>query len=210
MREADWYFDFVSPFSYLQAQRLAALPGDLNVTLRPVLFAGLLNHWGSKGPAEVPPKRLFIYRHVQWQAQRLGVPFKFPAAHPFNPLKALRLAVALGSPPEAIKRIFAAIWGDGWLPDTAEGWRYIVAAVGAADADRLIERPEVKAGLRANGERAVAAGVFGVPTFVIDGEVFWGNDATEMVIDYLNRPGLFRDPEMRRIAALPASAQRAP
>lgn len=210
MREADWYFDFVSPFSYLQAQRLAALPGDLNVTLRPVLFAGLLNHWGSKGPAEVPPKRLFTYRHVQWQAQRLGVPFKFPAAHPFNPLKALRLAVALGSPPEAIKRIFAAIWGDGWLPDTAEGWRYIVAAVGAADADRLIERPEVKAGLRANGERAVAAGVFGVPTFVIDGEVFWGNDATEMVIDYLNRPGLFRDPEMRRIAALPASAQRAP
>lgn len=210
MREADWYFDFVSPFSYLQTLRLTALPGDLKVTLRPVLFAGLLHHWGSKGPAEVPPKRLFTYRYVQWQAQRLGVPFKFPAAHPFNPLKALRLAVALGSPLETVTAIFAAIWRDGWLPDTAEGWRRIVDVVAAADADRLIERPEVKAGLRANGERAAAAGVFGVPTFVIDGEVFWGNDATDMVLDYLNRPELFHDPEMRRIAALPASAQRVP
>lgn len=209
MRQADWYFDFVSPFSYLQVRHLPALPDDLEVTLRPVLFAGLLNHWGSKGPAEIPPKRLFTYRHVQWQAQRAGVPFKFPAAHPFNPLKALRLAVALDSPLETVTTVFTAIWRDGWLPDTAEGWRHIVAAVGAADADRLIERPEVKAGLRANGERAAAAGVFGVPTFVIDGEVFWGNDATDMVLDYLNRPEMFRDPEMRRIAALPAAAQRA-
>jgi 2-hydroxychromene-2-carboxylate isomerase len=208
MRTIDWYFDFVSPFAYLQAWRLALLPRGTAIAPKPVLFAGLLNHWGGKGPAEIPPKRLFSYRYMLWQARRLDIPMRLPPAHPFNPLKALRLAIALGNSLDAIQTIFTAIWRDGFLPDNPDGWRRIVAALGVADADALIERPEVKAALRANGEAAIAAGVFGVPTLMIDGRLFWGNDATEMAVDYIEHPELFDDPDMRRIERLPIAAQR--
>lgn len=53
---ADWYFDFISPFAYLQFVRLGELAGA-RLRLRPVLFAGLLQHWGQLGPAEIPAKR---------------------------------------------------------------------------------------------------------------------------------------------------------
>ena len=84
----DWYFDFVSPYSYISLHRLPEL--DARIVYKPVLFAGLLNHWGQKGPAEIPAKRLWTYRYCAWRAGVLGIPFRFPAAHPFNPLQHLR------------------------------------------------------------------------------------------------------------------------
>src|ERR1700693_6453432 len=97
MKSAEWYFDFISPFSYLQIVAFDRFPPEVNLTLRPVLLAGLLNHWGHKGPAEIPEKRRFTYRFVQWLAERQGGPMKFPPVHPFNPIKALRLAIAAGN-----------------------------------------------------------------------------------------------------------------
>src|SRR5687768_8342398 len=90
----DWYFDFVSPYSYICFNRLDELP--IEPSYKPVLFAGLLNHWGQKGPAEIPAKRRWTYRWCTWWAHELGVPLRFPAAHPFNPLQHLRLAIACG------------------------------------------------------------------------------------------------------------------
>jgi 2-hydroxychromene-2-carboxylate isomerase len=72
----------------------------------------------------------------------------------------------------------------------------------------VISAQLVKDELRANGERAKALGVFGVPTFAIDGELFWGFDATGMVADYVTDPAWFRTAEMTRVGDLPASAQR--
>jgi 2-hydroxychromene-2-carboxylate isomerase len=83
----DWYFDFVSPYSYICLHRLK----NLDVVYKPVLFAGLLNHWGQKGPAEIPAKRQWTYRWCTWWAKELGISFRFPASHPFNPLQHLRL-----------------------------------------------------------------------------------------------------------------------
>src|ERR1700694_5840015 len=88
---ADWYFDFVSPFSYLQCEQLPTLERSVRIRYRPGLFAGLLKAPGHKGPAEIASKRRFTYRFVVWQAAKLGIPLKFPAAHPFNPLPLLRL-----------------------------------------------------------------------------------------------------------------------
>ena len=112
MKSAEWYFDFISPFSYLQIEAFDRLP-DLKLTLRPVLFAGLLNHWGHKGPAEIPEKRRFTYRFVQWLAERQGVPMKFPPVHPFNPIKALRLAIVAGNDIASVQAIFRHIWREG-------------------------------------------------------------------------------------------------
>ena len=85
MPSANWYFDFISPFAYLQLGRFDELPGDVNVTLKPVLFAGLLKHWGQLGPAEIPPKRTFVYRFFKWHADQRGLPFVMPPSHPAAP-----------------------------------------------------------------------------------------------------------------------------
>ena len=113
MRTGTWYFDFVSPFAYICLHRLKELPSDLVLEYRPVLFAGLLNHWGQKGPAELPSKRRYTYRWSHWWASSLGIPLRYPAAHPFNPLHHLRLAIACGSKPEAVRKIFESIWTTG-------------------------------------------------------------------------------------------------
>jgi 2-hydroxychromene-2-carboxylate isomerase len=208
MKSAEWYFDFISPFAYLQFESLARLPRDLEIAYKPLVFAGILNRLQHKGPAEIPGKRRFTYRHVQWLAQHNGIALKFPPAHPFNPLRALRLAVALGSRRDAIETIFRFIWRDGRTLESADELQALAARLGVEDIDALISEQRVKDELRANGERANALGVFGVPTFAIDGELFWGFDATGMVSDYVNDPQQFNTAEMRRIGDLPTGAQR--
>ena len=141
---AHWYFDVISPFSYLQFLRLGEVADRCDLSLKPVLFAGLLNANGQKGPAEIPSKRLFTYRMVTWLAKRRGIPFTFPDAHPFNPIRALRLCVALDNTPDTVGKIFHAIWGQGHLPDHDQGWRAIQDAVGVADGDTLIASAAVK------------------------------------------------------------------
>ena len=208
MPAADWYFDFLSPFSYLQLAQFDRLPPDLQVTCHPVLFAGLLGHWKHKGPAEIPAKRIHTYRWCHWYAARHGVPFRMPPAHPFNPLRPLRLAVAKGAEPGLIRAIFDAIWAEGRDPSDDEEWQAITARLGIADADALIAQPEVKDALRRGTEEAAERGVFGIPTFVIGDEIFWGLDSTDLVLDYLNDPELLATGEYARIAALPIAQAR--
>jgi 2-hydroxychromene-2-carboxylate isomerase len=206
MAPVDWYFDFVSPYSYLQSERLEKL--SLAVRPRPILFAGLLTHWGHKGPAELPTKRTFTYRQVMWIAERDGVPLRFPPRHPFNPLKVLRLAIALGSQRASIREIYRYVWGEGGEADTPEGFARLCERLGVADGEARIARPDVKAELLRNGEEAIARGVFGVPTLAVAGELFWGYDATDMALDYLRDPARFRSEEMKRVDNLPVGAAR--
>ena len=137
IRSADWYFDFVSPYSYLQFKHFHRLPASLKINLVPVLFAGLLNHWGHKGPAEIPSKRVEMYRYCHWYASRLGVPFRTPPAHPFNPLKVLRLTIALGADQKTVETVFDHIWGQGHDIHTEDGFASLVARLDVADVDEL-------------------------------------------------------------------------
>ncbi|CAG0964583.1 2-hydroxychromene-2-carboxylate isomerase [Burkholderiales bacterium] len=204
----DWYFDFVSPFAYLQSERLASLPPRMSVRYRPVLFAGLLNAHGQKGPAEIAGKRAFTYRFVVWQARRLGIPFKFPHEHPFNPLPLLRLAIACDCAPDAVHRIFRFVWRDGRLPDLPIEWAELTHDLALPDADARIASPEVKETLRRNTDGAIARGVFGVPTLAVGDELFWGLDATEMAAEYALAGCRYDDPEFARVSSLPVGASR--
>ncbi len=205
---AEWYFDFISPFAYLQFESLPQLPSNISIEFRPLVFAGILNHLQHKGPAEIPGKRRFTYRHVQWLARRHGIAFKFPPAHPFNPIRALRLAIALGNTREVIATIFRFIWREGRSIDDPAEWSALTAQLGLTDAEASINAQPVKDALRANGARAAGLGVFGVPTFALDGELFWGFDATGMVADYIGDRQWFDSADMRRIGDLPAAASR--
>jgi len=205
---ADWYFDFVSPFAYLQSEQLGSLAPRISVRYRPVLFAGLLGAHGQKGPAEIPAKRIFTYRFCVWQAKRLGIRLRFPPEHPFNPLPLLRLAVACGSSPDVVHRIFRFVWQDGRLPDLPIEWAELVGELGIRDAEARIATPEVKDELRRNTDEAISRGVFGVPTLAIGAELFWGADATQMAADHAASGSVFADPEYARVATLPVGAVR--
>jgi len=208
MATADWYFDFISPFSYLQCEQLPALERAIRVRYRPVLFAGLLKAHATLGPAEIPAKRRFTYRFVVWQARQLGIPLKFPAAHPFNPLPLLRLAIAADCEPDAVRSIFRFVWRDGRLGDLPIEWAELTAGLGLPDAVARIGSAEVKDALRRNTDEAIARGVFGVPTLAIGDELFWGVDATPMAADYVAHGCRYTDPEMTRVASLPMVAER--
>ena len=198
----DWYFDFVSPYSYLALHRLRELRGP--VVYKPVLFAGILNHWGQKGPAEIPAKRKWTYRSCVWEARKLGVAFRFPALHPFNPLPHLRLALACGCEPAAVRKIFEFVWTSGEDAADVDRFAQLCQTVGADPS----KRPEVKDLLRRNTDEAIARGVFGVPSFVIRNEVFWGADSVEFANAFLADPATLDNDEMRRVDGLPAAATR--
>ena len=207
MRKAVWYFDVISPFAYLHLTRFSELPADLAIEYRPILFAGLLNHWGQKGPAEIAPKRRWTYRACQHWADAHRVPLRFPAAHPFNSLHHQRLILACGSTPDAVLRVFEAVWTTGGDPGDQNSFAALASALGVDDLARL-GAADVKDALRRNTDEAAALGVFGVPTFVADREVFWGNDSIEFFKAWLADPSILHSAEMRRIDALPVAASR--
>jgi 2-hydroxychromene-2-carboxylate isomerase len=209
MRKGYWYFDFISPFAYLQSEQLAKLTPHVHLEYRPVLFAGLLNHWGQKGPVEIETKRRFTFEFAVWQAAKLGIAFKIPPMHPFNPLALLRLAWVTGCDPNAIQSIFRFVWKDGRLPDTPLEWLELTSLLGVANAEAQITASRVKDDLRAATDEAIARGVFGVPTILIDDQLFWGNDATEMALDYLTGSPVFASDQFARVRDLPVGAARA-
>ncbi|KVV38251.1 2-hydroxychromene-2-carboxylate isomerase [Burkholderia ubonensis] len=205
---ATWYFDFVSPFAYLQMEQFERLPPTLAIEPRPIVLGALLAHWGQKAPAEIAAKRVFTYRHAQYRADKLGIPFRMPPAHPFNPIRPLRLAIAMGGSLDVIRRIFRHIWRDGHDVASPEGFAALCDAVGYPEGVSAVDAQEVKDALRAHTDHAIAHGVFGVPTFEWDGELFWGEDATAMFVDCVASRAWLDSPEVQRISALPDGIRR--
>ena len=203
MKRIDFWLDFVSPYAYLAFEQLPrALEGlGYEVRYRPILFAALLEHHGQLGPAEMPAKRDWTYRQIAWAAQQLDIPLQMPAAHPFNPLALLRLAHACarhGAPNRYVcETIFHHAWRGGAPADDAARLSHLVAQLAPPVAP---DDAAVKQALRTETDAAIAAGVFGVPTFGVDGRLFWGLDALPML-----RAQLEGDAALETAWATPAS-----
>jgi len=211
MKHITFHFDFISPYAYLAFEKLPeALKGlSYRVDYRPVLFAAFLKHHGQLGPAEIAPKRDWTYRQVLWLAQANGIPMQLPAAHPFNPLALLRLALAAGTEGMVNRYIAEAVFRHIWRggQDAADVQRLEgLRAQLAPDRDPAGEA--VKAELKANTDAAIARGLFGVPTCEVDGRLFWGFDGLAMLRDYLEGKSWFASGDWERAAALPAGQAR--
>ncbi len=210
-------FDYISSNAWLAWTRLPQLASThhLRVEPVPVLFAALLEAHGQLGPAEVRPKALWMMRNNLRKAALLGVPLNPPVHHPFNPLLALRvssLSLEQSELERLVNALFRAVWVDGLHVSEPPVVQRVLERVDVDGADLVAraQRPETKARLRRQTDAAVARGVFGVPSFEVDGELFWGYDD----LPYLERFLAGQDPldpeqlERWRSASPRPSAQR--
>jgi 2-hydroxychromene-2-carboxylate isomerase len=211
MKQITCWLDFISPYACLAFEKLPeALQGlSYSMDYKPVLFAGLLKHHGQLGPAEIAGKREWTYRQVLWLAHSQGVPLQMPAAHPFNPLALLRLALACGDASGRVNRyvcetVLRHVWRGG--ADAADPARLQALAAQLAPAQDPAG-DSVKALLKANTDEAIARGLFGVPTFSVDDKLFWGFDALPMLRAYLAGDAWFAD-QWQGAAARPAAITR--
>ena len=207
MKQITFFLDFISPYAYLAFKALPqALEGlSYGVRYQPVFLGGLLKAKQQLGPAEVPMKREWVYRQSQWLAQAQGVRLDLPAAHPFNPLGLLRLAVASdpqGNPNRYVcETLFRHVWEGG--QDAADGQRLQALTTELAPA-RDPNSDEVRDQLKAHTDSAIAQGVFGVPSYAVDGQVFWGLDALPMLRSCVAGDGWFSGPQWDAAAQLPS------
>ena len=198
----DFYYDLISPFAHVALARLAELPSGVDIRPVPVLLGPILSHWGQKGPAEITAKRLHTYRLAVFLGQQSGLEMRFPPRHPFNSLAAMRILAGGKADLAIVRRAFDFIFLEGRAPDNEDDLAAFAAYLGLPVS--LAQEDDSKAALRANTDQAIAAGVFGVPSFGLSTnemtagvgvEMFWGVDAMPMLKARLNDSGFFaRDP----------------
>lgn len=210
-----FYFDYISPNAWLAWARIheVARASGRSVEPVPVLFAGLLEASGRPGPAEVPALWRWMVRNVLRKAARHGIPMKPPASHPFNPLLALRVS-SLPMPEPVHRRVidelFRAVWAGGpgvTVPEEVARCATRAGLDGPA-AVREASSRETKDRLRRRTGEAVAAGVFGVPTMIVEGELFWGHDDLEFLAQFLAGTDPLPRGECAAWETVPATARR--
>jgi 2-hydroxychromene-2-carboxylate isomerase len=207
-----FYFDFLSPFSFFAWRELHRLPPETEIEFLPVPLGPLLNHWGIKGPGEVQPKREFLLKQMLRKSVREGFAFTTPKTHPFNSLYSLRLALK-GVAGDLQLKVIKTLWEAGWQeridmgePDELQR----VLAKAELPAVELYEKsftPEAKKELKANLATALAAGVFGVPSFVAQDELFWGHDSMSELTSYIKGEDILDRQKLTRLLAETPRAQ---
>lgn len=189
----EFWFDFASTYSYPAAMRVedAAARHGCTVHWKPFLLGPIFKAQGwSDSPFNIyPVKGRYMWRDLERMCNADKIPFRKPSAFPRRSLLATRAACAIeGSPslPEFVRRVFNANFAED--QDIADPQILLRCLRGLSDDPDAIliaaYAPEAKARVRQNTERAIALGIFGSPTFVVEGELFWGNDRLEAAFQW--------------------------
>jgi 2-hydroxychromene-2-carboxylate isomerase len=195
-----FWFDFISPFGYLASLRIDALAArhGREVDWRPLLVGvTVLKVMGLPPVPQTPLKGPYALRQLARHARRAGVTLARDASvPPMNPLPAARAfawlrAHARAHAKDAARAIYAATWAEGRPMDEPAALRAVLlqAGVPPALADAALSDPEAAILLRAEVDAAVAAGAFGSPFVIADGEPFFGVDNLELLDEWLARGG---------------------
>lgn len=210
-----FYFDYVSPYAYLAWTQLHGIAQRHGRTVEPVpiVLGAVLGAFGTKGPAEVPAKRDYLFKHLVRIAHVLQVPFVAPPSHPFNPLLALRVTLAVEDAQvrqRLVSALYSAVWAGGGGAEKPEQVAAVVKSLGL-DPEPLLARaqtPEVKNQLRQNTDEMMKLGGFGVPTYTADGEMFFGVDSLGHLELFLRGEDPLKPEALERWRRLPATATR--
>jgi len=198
---ATFYYDIVSPFAYLYIKQRERLEKKLEITPVPILLGGLLRAAENKGPGEVAAKRPHTYQFCIWQAEKLGIPFRFPEHHPFMTVAPQRLLVEKNADWSMVERAFDYVWVEGKDPNLS--WSEFCLYLGLPVDTAKPDSPEIKAQLISNTNQAKIAGAFGVPALIVNQQCFWGVDTIDWVLDYLARPGMFEETSYAYAGSIP-------
>ena len=198
MRRVEFYYDLVSPYSYLAYTQLGRVceEHEAELAFRPMLLGAVHQAVGNKSPIEVEAKSRYQWHDIHRWADYYGIPLQFPDPFPFHTLKTLRAAMFCSGRGELeafTREAFALYWQEGGAPKGLEesvedGPVAEVARRVGVDAEEVLEgaaAPENKQALKDATEEAVKRGVFGAPAFFVDGKMFWGNDRLHFVGDAL-------------------------
>ena len=192
MRTFDFFYDFVSPYSYLASTRVPDLcrRTGAEARWRPFLLGGVFKAVGITAPIENPAKARHMMADLERWSRRLGVPLRWPATFPVPTILALRCALAAEVQGKLVpfsQAVFRAVWADGRdvaLPETVAALGDEVGLVGKA---LVAAAPDFKAALVQQTQEAVERGAFGAPTFFLGSELFLGNDRMDFVEEALRR-----------------------
>ncbi len=190
----EFWYEFASTYSYLAAMRIEKAAEEAGVTLlwRPFLLGPLLKAQGlESSPFNIfPDKGRYMWRDMEREAARLGLPFYRPKTFPQNSLLAARLALLgteTGWTPVFTKAVYTAEFGEGRDISDPQVLADILTGLGL-DAEAVMAQAQDEAHktrLRRIGEEAKSRGLFGSPTFIAeDGELFWGNDRLEQALEW--------------------------
>jgi 2-hydroxychromene-2-carboxylate isomerase len=200
MKTVEFYYDLVSPYSYLahrEVSRICEEHGS-ELELKPMLLGAVHNAVGLQAPIGIKPKARYQARDIQRWAEQYGLPMDFPNPFPFRTLKTMRAAMFLkdrGELEEFTREAFALYWEEGGAPKGVEeadedGPVSEAARRIGADPDEVLagaSAPEAKEALKNSTSEAVERGVFGAPAFFVEDEMFWGNDRLHFVEAALGR-----------------------
>ena len=192
MRRVEFYYDLVSPYSYLAYGRVKRVceENGTELVLRPMLLGAVHKAVGLQAPIEIQNKGRYQLQDIHRWAGYYGLPMKFPEPFPFRTLKTMRAALAGVGDLEAFTReAFALYWEEGGAPkgfeeaDEDGPIREVARRIGR-DPEEVLESAttgEAKEALKSATDEAVERGVFGAPTFFVGDEMFWGNDRLHFV-----------------------------
>jgi 2-hydroxychromene-2-carboxylate isomerase len=188
VKTIELYYDVVCPYAYLGSTQIDAVAARARakVEYKPILLGGLLQAlWPEGAPFTNPNKaRLGLLDLDRW-ARAWGVPLRFPEGHPRRTVDAMRLCVAAG---EERARLTHALYRAYWAEGRDVGDPAVLREIAGEGLAARCQDPAVKAELRARTEEAASRGVFGVPTFIVDGQLFWGQDRLGFVEEALGLP----------------------
>jgi len=210
-----FYFDYISPYAYIAWTQIRALANQHDRTVEPipVLFGGLLNESGRLGPAETPLMRRWLWKNVLRKCTQLDIPVQPPDTHPFNPLLALRvttLDMTDQQREQLIDLLFTAVWVKSQNVTDTQVIKPLLAQVGL-DGDQAlaqVQQPAIKQRLKENTETAIKAGTFGVPTMIVDDELFWGHDDFDYLEAFLSGEDRYHKHLLTSLDAVKASITR--
>ena len=189
IKSFDFFFDFISPYSYLAHKQIRNIEYQHNIKINymPILLGGLLNLAEIKAAAFIPSKAKFMIKDCKLFAEKLNIKFKFNSYFPIQSLNLMRgvlIARKENKTSLYIDKFFDACWKDGLnLNDQKIVDKILEDLNFNLKTYKLkISEQKIKDELIKRTKDAFLKGVFGAPSFIINNKMFWGQDRLEFVL----------------------------
>ena len=190
-KEIDFYFDFISPYTYLAYKKIQSLPKNIKINYKPILLGGLHNLEGITAPAFIRPKLKYMINDCLLIAKKNNFYFKWNSKFPINSLNIMRgyFVINLKNKDKYIETMFNAYWKDDLDISKEEILKPLLdqCKIDKNIFFKTIKDLVIKENLKEATKNAHEKGIFGAPTFIVNNKIFWGQDRLEFALDEYNK-----------------------